>query len=406
LTLLCFHKVLTSQRDSKVSAIFFIGGLLAGVAALFRFDLGLACTSFQLITLFGLALITANHKLSARNFCALLAGNALPMSIWLLALYFRGGWSGLVNYYLVTFDGIRDAVTWWSLPFPTFDWQAPISTQSTLLICFLLTIGTCVSAIASGLIHFRQDRGPRNRNLFLVGTGIMGLGLMPQAFYRPDIHHYLQVIPPSIIAACILMGICWDYLTSTANPLSLRVLTAAVCIAYLGIFCLCITMHRKGLAVDLEKFVSKPWTRFSDLRTISLEGIPHPVAALAVEIQRSTKPTDSVLIVAGGDGCVSPPQINFFSKRPVGGMFTSYWSGTLSGYRLRDLDAVRLNKPVMIAAPLDFEMEGPQNCFENLFPELYTFLKKEYTETVYSKYGWQLKRLKNWINGKTSPHSD
>lgn len=391
LGLWCYHLVL-SRDERNVARQYVWGGLFAGIAALFRFDLGLACSGFYLVVILGGAVVTEHHRRWVRNLVAFGIGNAIPVGAWLLFLSLSTGAASVWDYLAGTAYGIGDAVTHWSLPFPEFDWQNPLSHPSALFMTFLLAIVTNLGAVCTGLGGLLLNRGEESKNLFMTGTGIAALGLMPQALYRPDVHHLLQVIPPTLVAGGILGTTVWHYRSLAPPGLRLHSLTRGTMVLVLVLCCVCMLTLRKGFGIDLEGLDARPWVRLSELRAMPLEQSNRPVARLTIEIERRTRNSDHFLVLARGSQCVSPPQLGFFANRPVAGILTSYWSGTFAGkpWRDRDLEAIQRNRPALVVAPNEFRTAGASNCTQTFFPELHTFLKSNYTRVVFAASGWLL----------------
>ena len=110
---------------------------------------------------------------------------------------------------------------------------------------------------------------------FMVLANILGIGLMPQALYRSDICHLLQVLPPLLIAGSILVNRVWQrsgFMIEKKWCITLK----ALIILYLLLLSF-ITKSVYGIGRDLVNFNNNPMARYSQL----IQGVKsseHPVA--------------------------------------------------------------------------------------------------------------------------------
>ena len=373
---------------------------MLGVEWLFRWDLG---TNGLLVSLFAIGLlesyssprdVTWSWRSLTSNLrpLALLAANfALPLAIWFGYLGIRGGWPAIGNYLSMLIDGSRGVVGALSKPLPHFQWKAPLSEPSLVVIAYFMVPATYALCVVINLWSEYCGR-PTPRSRFLMLVALVGLSTLHQAWHRREATHLIQVVPPAIIASMLLIGIRPLDLgiriprpkTKVLSPTTIRSLSqlyfAFALITFLGLI--------PAGRVDMSAWELWPKDRFRHLAKPLESGSSHPAITLAREIQDRTSPSDSVLIYDGN--CQYAAILN----RRISGILFGYSPAGFHSpsWRQRNLAAIVADPPKLVAVRSDFlnpaeEIPDFVTQCRNTFPEVSQYLRAHYTQVVYNKDG-------------------
>jgi len=386
LALYCFHRVLKHGKSNAVSPLFW-SGVLDGIAALYRLDLGIACACFHLICYSWFAGPESGFRKSAGRFGFFILGACLPLLTWLSVLYFKVGSWGIRDFFVASLAGARWTVEEFGLPMPFFNLAEPFSDVSRSSAAFLAVAITYIVAVWQGSRTIYSGAAENvNKAKFTLAVCILGLGLMPQALQRPDVHHLLQVLPPALIAGAIVTSNLWGQ-RKPADQMPLKSwLPKSLALAYVAFAALTVWGIRGYGGFDLASWHSFPFDRYRGLVEGTTGRGPHVVPSLVSAIRRLTS-SDDCLLVAG-----NMPQLYFFAKRPVGGLLTFYGPGVIADIerRQRDLELIKKNRPIVLVAPGNFCKLSKTNYFRRSRPELYDFLRKQYPQVIYEKDSWAI----------------
>lgn len=77
------------------------------------------------------------------------------------------------------------------------------------MIFVLLPLTYIICLVWGGWNWFCVTTGCDVKYKFMAAVGILGLGILPQAFYRADVLHLLQVIPPVLLAGSLVASEFW-----------------------------------------------------------------------------------------------------------------------------------------------------------------------------------------------------
>lgn len=380
LALYCFHCFLVAKPPQKFKVLH-LAGILGGVAGLYRFDLGMASLCLYTLLLLGLRLKPFNLKLFGREIAAFGLGFVLPFLIWFLVLGLAGG--TVQDYFSATFVGKQGIVKAYAIPVPSVDWSHILSVQSGTALGFWLLPLTCLLGIAvGGWSHWRQPDSTKPKWIMMVASGLLGLGLSPQAFYRADIHHFLQVLPPVLLSVGMLVVELWQRATWRKQRRSLQVFV----IAYLVILSIAGLGMRTGGGIDLAQWEWNPLPRYQHLSRGVRSNLNHPVIRLMQAVQQQTKPSDRILVVPLA--C----QLYYFADRPMSGLLNGYTLGNIDSpyWRDRNLKAVQASPPAIVIAQANFFNLPATDLFRLSQPELYDFLTKNYPKIITQQDGWML----------------
>jgi hypothetical protein len=226
--------------------------------------------------------------------------------------------------------------------------------------------------------HWKAGASDAPRYRFLVGAGVMGLGLFPQALHRADVLHLIQVLPPFLIVASLLV---WDLvqikgsLGQTRWRRTARLSAAAGFVVALSVTFLAILPYG---GIDLESTQSTVVKRYQGLAAGCQGDGEHPICELLSSIRNNSASHDPILVADAA--C----QVNYFSRRPLSGFLIGFDPAYFDGdcWRIRELKAVQSNPPALVIASDGFLTYGPGHWFRVSYPELYEFLAKHYRAEV------------------------
>jgi len=372
ISLVILHRYLEGRPAPDRSLL--IGGLSAGLCALFRFDLGIV-----LLTFWGLVVVTDRTAPSWSGFALrglrVASGFVLPMLLWLGALAVEGGTDAIRNYGSATFDGGTGVVTGWSHGAAPFDPGAPFSASSGLrLALWILPIGLFAGLGVGGWRSFRLSGRAQSDARFLAGASILGIGLLPQAFYRADGQHLLQSLPPFFVVAPLLVR---EALREFGRQGSRATRAGRVLIAAVAAVMLVAGIGVSSFGrLDLAPLSSNGFERLRDLA----RGFgPHDKAIR--QITSITPPGSRILVVP------MVPQIYYFAERRLSGVLNLYAQHILDDPKWRRLnfEHVRAHPPAAVfvtATWLDASSEEAR-ILRASHPELDVYLRANYTEAAF-----------------------
>ena len=227
-------------------------GLIAGIAFLYRHDLGLACLGTAALALvMQVRLASGGLKLWVEIVWTA-AGFFFPLACWFLALAVMGGPVSCRWYLSALLAGTSGVVEHWRLPWPRWNWHAP----------GVRGVVPCSAAGHDGaLLRFRDPgwgkrplrRRPSGDATLLFAAGLLGVALAPQALFRPDLQHILQIIPPLVVVASIFLMrlLCGHGRQDQARWKRALELTAAL--LYLTLLVFPMVCLRPGLRFDMAR---------------------------------------------------------------------------------------------------------------------------------------------------------
>lgn len=376
--------------SKRYCRLIFLSGIVAGVATLFRFDLGLVFFCFfiayQILVLFCPSSSPTGFWVSLGIF---FCGFMLFFGTWLGILFCQGGLLAITHYFYAIFSGGSGVVQHWGISIPSFDWTAPFSYQSASAAIFTLLPTVYLCCLGFGFWGMRKNSTPQSKreNLFLAAVAIMGLGIYPQGYYRADPAHALQIIPPSLIALPLLIEQHWKITGGTRiqNIAKRLILTGIIvwgAIAFTGL------LPYGGQDLSRSSFAGlNQLKRLAHPLEPGLEVLseyPASLQAMMNKVVAVTVPEDSILVVP------LLPQIYYFTRRPLSGLLIGYAKGIHDNdfWRRKILEDVQRNQPKVVVASQDFfemKIEAP---FRESQPELYRYLSSNYQKILYQQDGW------------------
>jgi hypothetical protein len=385
--LLVLHGYLNAQPDRRARWALLTGAAL-GIEWLFRWDLG---TSGLLASLFAIGLMgwqsrPRDLRQVARHQTLLGAGFTLPLAIWFGYLGALGGGRAIANYLAMLVDGSHGVVTGMAKSLPQFQWQAVLSEPSLVIIAYAMvpiTYILCVLASRWAEYHGRPTAASR----FLLLIALVGFSTLHQAMHRREAVHLIQVLPPAIIGAHLL--VC-RFLESPfvhvrkAKGRAVRFLM----LTYFGLALICGLGLMSSGRLDFSGWELWPRDRFHYLALPFESESPSPPLSLLREIRRLTRPDQSILIF--------PIDCQYYAivNRRLSGLLYAYYPGVFDGpsWRKRNMTAIEADPPALVAVRSDFLTPGTGDpnmataCWR-AFPEVAEFVRQRYTHVLYNRDG-------------------
>jgi hypothetical protein len=235
------------------------------------------------------------------------------------------------------------------------------------------------TAILSGARALLRDRGHRPPDAVpLLAAGILGLAISPQALFRPDAQHILQIIPPLLVAAALLLLRLVDDRYWERQAGAVRAARAAVAAAYLALLVFPFACLHRELRVDLAPLGRNLPQRYRALAAgLDVADPANPVVQVARAVQLRTTPGQPIIVTP------LMPQIYFWADRPMSGLLNGY-AGIFAqdSWRRLNLEAIQQNPPALVVADRDFLHGNPESLLKKYNPELYDRLKQRYPRVV------------------------
>jgi hypothetical protein len=228
-----------------------------------------------------------------------------------------------------------------------------LNPSSVIVLSFVVLPLTYALCLAVGLWAEMRGRATLGSRLFLV-VAIVGLSLLHQTLHRRDPAHLLQVAPPAMMGVCLLTAGFFGQAWFHAAAFRFRLLRAAA-VSYL------VSAVIAGLGLvqwgsqDLARFSVWPAQRFAGLADPLGDDHPHPAAAALREVQRRTRPDQSILVFS------MDSQYYALVHRRLSGALYAYWPGVFATppWRERNLAALERDLPALVVVRADFLDPAP-----------------------------------------------
>lgn len=221
---------------------------------------------------------------------------------------------------------------------------------------------------------------------FLAGASLLGIGLLPQAYYRVDAHHLLQALPPFLLVAPVvarrvireapgLPRAARHAAGAIGGALVLAALTAGVGLRSFG-------------GSDLSPLASNGFARLSALARGLDPADPAPLAAAIRGLAAAATPDERILVVP------MLPQVYYFARRPMSGVLNMYAPHILEGarWRKRNLQNILAHPPgaVLVGAAFLNPRSQKAQTFRRSHPELNRYLRSTYREVASAHGPWRI----------------
>ena len=328
-------------------------GLLLGVECLFRFDLA---STGMIATMLWLAFYRRPSEAPTsrlmRETLVLVAAFLVPVAAWFGVLASLGGWAACTDYVAMTLHGSTGVATKMALSLPAFDWSAPWSPASVLVLASFGGPATLLLAGAVGLLNefaSPQAADPPASNArsrssrTLLAAALVGTSLWHQALHRRDAQHLLQVLPTVIVALHVLAGGAWGAHRGAMPRLS-------------HVWCGGLLLVGIGLVPRGADDLSKDWHLVSRYRGLlrPLEQPERVPAAAAIDWVRQHSSVEDAIIVLPVD-C----QYYALAERRQAGLICAYFPGVFDAapWPERDRAAILHSRPLFAVVPTPFVNE-------------------------------------------------
>jgi hypothetical protein len=373
--------------DGKDRRDLLLAGVTAGLCGLFRFDLGVVLLALWLAVAF-----VGREGLVQRGFVGrvlwVVLGFLVPVGAWLGVLAGVGGIDAVADYRAATFDGASGVVSHWSQAPPRFDPTSPFSPESGLRLALTLLPLVLVAGLALGAWRARRRADTPERDArFLAAAALLGIGLLPQAYYRADGHHLLQALPPVFVVAPLAARQLRLELAARSRPVRRSALVAGALAALTAVVSGAGLLRFGG--ADLSSPASNGLARWTELAR-GLEGAPPGPLTAALRRTASIPPEARVLVVP------MVPQVYYFAERPMSGVLNMYAPGILDDphWRERNLRHVAAHPPHLVfTSQAMLHPRSPHaRAFQRSQPELSRYLRANYREVAFTRGPWILLR--------------
>jgi hypothetical protein len=376
LTLACCSHFL--ENSSKWRIWRFAAGLIASTGFLYRHDLGVVC----LLTV--IVVIAAQNHLAPKgrnlmNELAWVAGGfLLPLASWFSILVVVGGPISCWWYISALWDGTSGVTEHWRQPLPYWDWRNPASNNSCRFqLLALMGLSYACAIILNAKVLLRERQHVSSDAALLLGTGALGLAIIPQGLYRPDTQHILQVSTPILIVAPLFILRMLNLPRERAMTRK-RALRTSFALAYVALLVFPFACLRTDYCGNLAPLGQDVINRYRALAAgLDVADPDNSVAAAARLVQHLTSPDQAILVTP------LRPQLYFWAKRPMSGLLNGY-AGIFSKdiWRRRNFSAVQKAPPALIVADVYFVLGDPNELLQKYNPELYDWLKERYPLVV------------------------
>jgi hypothetical protein len=278
---------------------------------------------------------------------------------------------------MASLAGATGAVRQWSLPLPAFDWTDPSLLAVGHLLALILLPATYVVCLIAGMGEgwIRPSRHARRQRL-MAATGIMGLGLLPQALHRTDVQHLLQVLPPMLLAVPLLARRVSEGARTAVGSLAIGCYVGALLVAAVAL--------APSARADLVVLDAHPVARLRELQR-GIAALPsHPLVEAIMATRAATSPDERVLVVP------LVCQFSYFAERRLSGLVVGYAQGVHDDdeWRARNFRAVQRHPPAVVIATEPLAAMPAEDPFRVAQPELYAYLRARYERVLYQHDGW------------------
>lgn len=357
----------------------FAAGVVCGLAALMRPDLGVA-TLAAVVTI-GLVDVLVGRGVSwPAAWMPLALGLALPPVLWGLTLLTLAGLDGLGRAIAVVPEMVSGTVASFKKPPPPFRLDAPFSPGTAHALALRLLPAAEVAAIVVGMWLYGDRRRMLERaGRLLLAFGVMGLASYHHTIYRADIHHLWQGIWPLALIVPALVAVAVRLIRfDVAAPrlpgrLAMALAVVLVALSTVGLWPILRQRH-----FDLAPYGRAPLAGLAALRQGVAAAPEHPYAQLVETIARMTTPSDEVLMLAYG------PQLLVFARRGASGATVAYQRGLFDsgGWRRERLVQFQHRPPALVVIPNSLWQLDPNDDPQASLPEIYQLVRRDYPRIV------------------------
>jgi hypothetical protein len=369
---------LSRQRQPRLSAVLL--GLGAGLAFLFRMDLGVGCLVLAgagiVLVMFGRQSLSAMLLGEAR----VLAGFVAPVVIWLTFLTVQSGPAAATDYFSSYVASATGVVHGMALPVPKLTWDClrrPLSLDTASGLAFRVLPAIALLGLITALWLIVRRRA--DSEIRLVGIACLGaLVFFPQALHRSGPYHLLQALALFALAVTVALSRLWT--AAPVQPLAVRTGRRLLTVFAGALLGLIILGLRPLWSMDLEFAAASPLTKYRRLAVGLDAARPSDTGRAAMFVRDHTTADDTVLPLSFFNNLL------FFSQRKAAGLLPCYVPGLLSqdSWQERNLRQIIADRPkyVLLAAggPIDDKPENELSCF---LAKIWVYVQAEYPVVAY-----------------------
>ena len=254
-----------------------------------------------------------------------------------------------------------------------------------LVLAYILVPSTLLLAAGIGIAREWVGRAD-TRSRFLLAAALMGLSVFHQAMHRKGPSHLLQVIPPFIVSAFLLLAM-FLHRIAAETPHKFRKL------AFVSsglVYFLLLGYAGAGLAQwgrqDLIGLSSWSARRYFDLAHPLGAADRFPVVKAMRVIREQTDPGEPILVF--------PLDCQFYAlaERKLSGRHYAYYAGVFDAprYRVETLQSIRKEMPALVVLPSDHKRRPNEGISDDLVLRsrlahryLEDFIREHYPHIVY-----------------------
>lgn len=364
------------HRRPAAGALFL--GLAAGVAFLYRIDLGIGCL---VMALAGAGILMLNRlplRTLLRAHARILTGFLVPPALWVAWLTFHSGPAATRDYFRSYLDAATGVTRHMGQPVPELTWQRlqhPLVFENATALAFRVLPGIALCGLAAALwliVRRRADLRARLMGVVCLGA----LVIFPQALHRSCAHHLLQVLPLFALATVLVLGRLFG---TALQPLPVRVCRRLAVVMTVAVLALVVLGLRPVWLADLQFSGDGPPEKFRRLAAGVGAASPSDAARAIGFVREHTTPDDAVLPLSVGNNFL------FFTGRRAAGLVPCYVPGLLTepSWQLRNLRQIAADRPkyVLLAGPpVD---DKPENTPPRYLPRLWAVVEQDYPAVVF-----------------------
>jgi hypothetical protein len=359
-----------------------LGGwsLLIGLAALFRYDLGLEGIVFGMLAVIATRYARRGARWAAptaTDAAVLALGSLMIPGLYATWILLARDTQHLTMFARSIYDGATDTIDYYAIAPFRFDPGAALSTANALAFLQVAVPLTCLAGCGIGWrdITVLPNRPAAGYTLFC--TSLTGIGIYPQAVHRADPQHLLQAGYPFIIVLTLLLA---------RFAAAFRLQPAAVRLPATAWFAVTLAAALRlvpATASDLGPGSVHSARRWSTLASLPASRPLDPTADMAMALRRFTAPDAAIFLV------MTPTDMPmlFFGQRYQAGIFPVYESGMFSdaNWLARNRDALRASPPDYLVVP-----EEASNDPAPFMPDLLSEWRSSFTTTLYRNARYRL----------------
>jgi hypothetical protein len=346
------HYATDSIPHRRRSAI--VTGLVLGLSWLYRLDIGTLefVTSLVFISIIELGRPTRRYDQCIRTLVLVTVSFSILPLCWFGYLAIVIGAHAPLVFLRTTLEGALTVSQGMAQSLP------PIR---VLVLAYILVLSTLL--LASGIGFAREWAGRADgRSRFLLAAALTGLGVFHQAIHRMDPPHLLQVIPPAIVCAFVLLAMYLNRIAAnTPRKLGELALVTSGLVYFLVVGYVGAGLMQWGRQ-DLIGLSSWSAGRYVDLAHPLDSADRFPFVKAIRAIREKTDPAEPILVF--------PLDCQFYAlaQRKLSGRLHAYYAGVFDAplHQSASLQAIRKEMPSLVVLSSD-RNQPPDGSISDVF---------------------------------------